>query len=415
MCDNTTFDYKDINLIPILCIVDSREECDTSINLCGYKFNLPVVPANMECVIDQDLAIKLAQNNYFYIMHRFHIDIIDFIRTMHSLKLYASISIGVNKDSYDLLNKLKELNLIPQFITIDIAHDHSIKMKGMITFIKNSNEFNKTKIIAGNISTREAVKDLSTWGADIIKAGIGPGCLRHDTPILMAHGGHKNICDIKVGDLVKNMFGQNVRVLNVMHQGRRQVLKVKFSNSKQYIYVTPDHRFSIEDNYKVGNYNNNKYAWEEIDNLNIGDIVLGNNTRRYELLEKSYYGVVDTYDIEVDCDTHSFIANGMIVHNSACTTYPNTGFGSRDIQAYCVKECCEEAREYGIPIIADGGITQICDIAKSLVMGAKLVMIGGMFTGFEESPGKIVNGQDGKSISRIFWECIRTFKDKYRK
>ena len=218
----------------------------------------------------------------------------------------------------------------------------------------------------------------------------------------MAHGGYKNIRDIKVGDVVKNMFGQNVRVLNVMHQGRRPVLKVKFSNSKEYIYVTPDHRFSIEDNYKVGNYNNNKYAWEEIDNLNIGDIVLGNNTRRYELLEKSYYGVVDTYDIEVDCDTHSFIANGMIVHNSACTTYPNTGFGSRDIQAYCVKECSEEAKKYNIPIIADGGISQVCDIAKSLVMGSKLVMIGGMFTGFEESPGKLVTGQDGKVYQEFY-------------
>ena len=59
-----TFDYKDINLIPEKCIVDSRQECDTSIEIGKYKFKLPVIPANMECVINEDLAILLAQNNY---------------------------------------------------------------------------------------------------------------------------------------------------------------------------------------------------------------------------------------------------------------------------------------------------------------------------------------------------------------
>ena len=33
-----TFDYKDINLVPEKCIVDSRQECDTSINIKNYKF-----------------------------------------------------------------------------------------------------------------------------------------------------------------------------------------------------------------------------------------------------------------------------------------------------------------------------------------------------------------------------------------
>ena len=62
-----TFDYKDINLIPKMCIVDSRSECDTSVILGKYKFNLPIIPANMESVINEELAIKLAHNNFFYI------------------------------------------------------------------------------------------------------------------------------------------------------------------------------------------------------------------------------------------------------------------------------------------------------------------------------------------------------------
>ena len=63
------FDYNHINLIPKKCIVSSRSECNTSIQFGKYSFKLPVIPANMECVIDENLAEELAKNNYFYIIY----------------------------------------------------------------------------------------------------------------------------------------------------------------------------------------------------------------------------------------------------------------------------------------------------------------------------------------------------------
>ena len=67
----TVFDYEDIQLIPNKCIVNSRFECDTTTQFGKHRFKLPVVPANMQTVIDEALAIKLAESGYFYIMHRF--------------------------------------------------------------------------------------------------------------------------------------------------------------------------------------------------------------------------------------------------------------------------------------------------------------------------------------------------------
>ena len=67
----TVFDYEDIQLIPNKCIVNSRSECDTTTQFGKHHFKLPVVPANMQTIIDESLAIKLAENGYFYIMHRF--------------------------------------------------------------------------------------------------------------------------------------------------------------------------------------------------------------------------------------------------------------------------------------------------------------------------------------------------------
>lgn len=50
------FDYEDIQLIPNKCIVESRSECDTTIQFGPKKFKLPVVPANMQTVMNEKLA-----------------------------------------------------------------------------------------------------------------------------------------------------------------------------------------------------------------------------------------------------------------------------------------------------------------------------------------------------------------------
>jgi IMP dehydrogenase len=70
---------------------------------------------------------------------------------------------------------------------------------------------------------------------------------------------------------------------------------------------------------------------------------------------------------------------------SICTTRVVAGIGVPQITA--VMNCAEEADKYGIPIIADGGIKFSGDIVKALAAGARIVMIGSLFAGTEESPG----------------------------
>lgn len=50
------FDYEDIQLIPNKCIVNSRSECDTTVTLGKHTFKMPVVPANMQTIIDETIA-----------------------------------------------------------------------------------------------------------------------------------------------------------------------------------------------------------------------------------------------------------------------------------------------------------------------------------------------------------------------
>src|SRR5512135_3394855 len=73
---------------------------------------------------------------------------------------------------------------------------------------------------------------------------------------------------------------------------------------------------------------------------------------------------------------------------SICTTRIVAGIGVPQMTA--VMECSRASAKYGIPIIADGGITYSGDITKALGAGAHCVMIGGLFAGTEESPGETV-------------------------
>jgi len=94
------------------------------------------------------------------------------------------------------------------------------------------------------------------------------------------------------------------------------------------------------------------------------------------------------YDIEVDCPTHSFIADNAIVHNSICTTRVVAGVGVPQITA--IADCVAAASRYDVPVIADGGVQFSGDIAKAIAAGADTVMLGSLLAGTDESPGDVV-------------------------
>lgn len=165
------FDYEDIQLIPAKCVVNSRSECDTTVTLGEHTFKLPVVPANMQTIIDEKIAVYLAENQYFYIMHRFQPEKrMDFIKNMKERGLISSISVGVKEEEYGFIRQLAEEQLSPEYITIDIAHGHSVAVIEMIQHIKY--HLPGTFVIAGNVGTPEAVRELENAGADATKVGI---------------------------------------------------------------------------------------------------------------------------------------------------------------------------------------------------------------------------------------------------
>ena len=176
------FGYQDICLVPDKCVVPSRDICNVSKFLGEREFSLPVCPSNMKSVVDQETCIFCAENNIFYVMHRFDIDTLQFCKDMIDKNLFVSISIGINSADYDTLKKLKKKKICPEYITIDIANAWYDRVRSMIEYIKTN--FPSSFLIAGNVATPKACLALQKWGASAIKIGIANGkvCItRHKT------------------------------------------------------------------------------------------------------------------------------------------------------------------------------------------------------------------------------------------
>ncbi len=88
-------------------------------------------------------------------------------------RLLCGAAVGIGKDSLDRVAAL--VNAKVDVIAVDTAHGHSIHVIRMVEKIKQN--FPGVQIIAGNVATAEATRDLALAGADCVKVGIGPGSI----------------------------------------------------------------------------------------------------------------------------------------------------------------------------------------------------------------------------------------------
>lgn len=177
---NIGLNYNNVVLIPKKGILNTRDDADVSQYFLGRIYKLPIIPANMSCVIDFKLAEWFSNNNYFYILHRFYNydEIYNWILNNQNLPL-ISISVGVKQKDRDLVKKIRDNKLRIDVITIDISHGYSEQMRLMINYIKTHLN---CRIIAGNIwGDEESVKSLTSWGADALKVGLsyGKACITY--------------------------------------------------------------------------------------------------------------------------------------------------------------------------------------------------------------------------------------------
>ena len=267
--------------------------------------------------------------------------------------------------------------------------------------------------------TRQQAEYLLKAKVDGIRVGMGIGCFSAETPVLMSNGTYKAISQINVGEKVINMNGKSVTVIGKTNNGFRDVLKVRFSKWPEPIYVTPNHPFlaatdkdpHVRDWISIGALSaNDKYVTCMPTEIN-GKVL------SVEKMQEP----MEVWDIEVDCETHSFIAANNIVHNSICTTQDVCGVGRG--QASAIYDVSRLAIKYGVPVIADGGVASTGSVVKAICLGADVVMMGSMLAGTDESPGEIIykdnvklktyRGMGSKAAANVRTSLSNNVKTRY--
>ena len=139
--------YSDVCLVPNFSACASRSSGDPSVELFGARYKLPIIPANMKSVISEEQCRWLAQNGYFYIMHRFDIDVQHFIEEANrELWPLISVSLGVKPEDKQVVYNLRVSGARIDFITLDIAHGHLSLMREMIKYCHPSGSFRSRQL-----------------------------------------------------------------------------------------------------------------------------------------------------------------------------------------------------------------------------------------------------------------------------
>lgn len=169
--------FDDVLLIPRKLEMRSRRDPDIKTQFTkNFSIDIPVVASNMDTVTEAPMAIAMAEMGGVGILHRF-MDIetqVAEVKKMNEAGLkIISASVGVNAEWEERARAVIDAGC--NVITIDIAHGHAVSMLETMEGLKKN--FPHVDIVAGNIATPEAVRDLVNAGADAVKVGIGPGSM----------------------------------------------------------------------------------------------------------------------------------------------------------------------------------------------------------------------------------------------
>ena len=361
--------FEDILLIPAYSEVIPKEVCTQSMLTRNISLNIPFVSAAMDTVTEHKSAIAMARLGGIGIIHK-NMDIESQVKEIRKVKKSES---GIIND--------------PVFITADkTLNDAELIMQTYS--ISGVPVVDSNKCLIGILTNRD-----TRFETDFNKL---VGEVMTKSPLITAH----------VGISLE-------KAKDIMHKNRIEKLPLVDENNVLHGLIT------IKDIQKCIEYPNaNK---DSLGRLRVGAAVGVNQIDRASALVEagvdvlvldSAHGhsknVINTLkEIKSKLDVDVIVGNVVtgeatkdlilagadaikvgIGPGSICTTRIVAGVGMPQVSA--IDGCARVAKEYQIPIIADGGIKYSGDVAKALAVGASSVMIGSLLAGTEESPGDLV-------------------------
>lgn len=369
--------FDDVLLVPQRTPLASRREAVTKTKLTPtIELNIPIISSNMDTVTESKMAISMARLGGIGIIHRF-MSIEDEVREVEKVKRSESIvidepyTIGPHENvdrAFELIKqygkscllvvdgKKKLLGLLSHRDTLFVENPATIKVKDVMKprrslvvskpgvspneakkiLEKNRVEklplVDKNNQLRGLITAKDLIEKRSLYPQSVKdKKGrliVGGAIGVKDDYLERAEALLKAQCDVLVLDIAHGWADQAIAAI--------RVIKKRFGKDTQLI---------------------------------------AGNVATYEGARELARAGADALKVGVG-------------PGSTCTTRIVTGSGVPQFTS--VMDSARVTKEFGVPIIADGGIRNSGDLTKAMAAGASAVMIGSLLAGCEESPGATI-------------------------
>jgi IMP dehydrogenase len=368
----TALTYDDVLLVPQYSDVDSRRILSTKSWLTKkIVLQIPIISANMDVVTESEMAITMAREGGIGMIHRF-MTIAEQARQIQRVKKAESFIV-------DKPITMKEFNTVG-----DVKRVVDETGTGGILIL------DKNERLIGIVSTRDLL-----FENDVSKP----------VTAIMSKDVHTAPPDTSLKQAEKLLHEYRVEKLPLVTDGGKVVGLVTLKDIMkitQFPKATKDAKGRLSVGAAVGVRDREMRRVEAV--LEAGadclvvDIAHGDSHLEIEMIKNISRHFPEAQIIGGNVasadGTRRLIDAGVdavkvgVGPGSICITRIVAGSGVPQLTA--VIECAEAAREYGIPIIADGGIRQPGDLAKAIAAGAQTAMIGSMLAGTDESPGLVM-------------------------
>ena len=368
--------FDDVLLVPKRSPIVSRSQTNLRTKLSrNISLNIPIISANMDTVTESGMAVALAREGGIGIIHRF-MTIEDQVDEILKVKRSESVMIEQPYTIRPDLTVAEAKKAMAEYSVSGLLVEDRGKLLGIIT----------RRDITFENNNRLKVSELMT--KDVITAKVG---ITIDQAKEILH--NKRIEKLPVVDDKRQIVGLITS---------KDILKME-----QYPYASKDKKGRLLVGAAVGvkgDYLERTEALLEAGaDVIVVDIAHGhseNAINTVHMIKKAFPDCeLIAGNIATGEGSRDLIKAGVdavkvgVGSGSICITRVVTGSGVPQLTA--VIDSVKVARDYDIPIISDGGIRNSGDITKALAAGASSVMIGSLFGGTDESPGKtlVKNGK----------------------
>ncbi len=373
--------YDDVLIIPQRSSLRSRGEADTSTWLTKQiSLSSPIISSNMDTVTESEMAITMARLGGIGILHRFmtiedNVEEVKRVKRAQNFVIYDPYTINPNRTLSEAKEEIIEKGISGLLVSNGDGKLLGVLSKRDILFAEGEHLLvhdmmtPRERLIVGDISTNlgEAKRLLAQHRIEKL-----PLVDENNKIVgLITSCDIKNVNDYPYANIDKKgrlIVGGSIGV----HGDYLERAKALIGAGVDVLVV------DIAHGHSELMFNAIRNLREQFNDVQIiaGNVASGKGAR--ELCEAGVDG------IKVG------VGPGTI-----CITRLVTGCGVPQFTA--VAECAKVAKEYGVPVIADGGIQKSGDIVKAIGAGADTVMLGGMLAGTKESPG-VVMSRAGKKF-----------------